>query len=124
MNISMSRLRKINLFLGREPYALFNTTKELEEAHNLYIEHLIEADEKRFEDALKNAPRDARVVTKTWPLNGKALRKGEVIYIKNYPQQPMITRTRGSMQGQVDSTNWKDINEHTIKVRDARNWND
>ncbi len=120
MKSDINTQRKINAFLGRKSYEMFSSQAEFEAAYAAWRKHIEEEDEARFAAAIESANPHARVVTKTWPFGGFHLRRGNVVYVKVYPTGPMVTRTNGSMQGMVGKSNWSDINEHTMLVRDAK----
>lgn len=120
MNIGISTQRKINAFFGRKPYEMFGSQAELEAAYKTWREHVDAEDEARYQKAVKTAGWYARVVTSTWQLGRFHLRRGDVVYVKAYPERLMVTRTDGSMRGMVGASNWPDINAHTMLVKNAR----
>lgn len=82
MRIDDSTLRKINEFLGRPPYALFDSAEEEEEAYKAWRMYVAQEDDERFEEAMRTAPYGPNVwiVTNTWQTGSGSLRRGRVVY--------------------------------------------
>lgn len=120
MKVNISTMRKVNEWLGREPYADFATTADYECAYKAWRESVAKDDDARFAKALETANRHAFIVTKTWCLGNFHLRRGDVIYVKDYPNGPMVTRTRGSVQEALATSDWPSISEHAVSAWYAR----
>lgn len=120
MKVNISTMRKVNEWLGREPYADFATTADYERAYKAWRESVATDDDARFAKAIETAERHAYIVTKTWSLGSFHLRRGDVVYVKDYPAGPMVTRTRGTVQEALATSDWPSIHEHTISAWNAR----
>lgn len=111
MILNQSAYRKMCDFFGRE--IPFNET---ESAYKEWRKAVEKEDNQRLAEALTNAPKGAYIVTDIWEIGSSHLRKGEIVFVKEYPCSVVLTSTRGSMQGIIASSNWHAIKAHTVKV--------
>lgn len=120
MRINDSTLRKINEFLGRPPYALFDSEEEKEEAYAQWRMYVAQEDDERFEEAMRTAPYGPNVwiVTDTWQLGGRSLRRGQVIYtskVKGSIGNIYLICTTKSRMSSIDTCGLDEIKRHAVR---------